>query len=184
MLGEHIYLIDNNRLKVFTWPEYELLRTVDLETTVANDLAVTGEGVIYVSDTAKHQVIRLVPGGTQSVLTGQAQFKGANGMAIKDGQLYVGGERLWRVDLDKGSVETIGPDWLADIDGIEFEPDGTMQITPVAGPLVRFHGETEAEIISGPGISSANHGYAADLRLALIPTGYDNTVIAIKIPSR
>ena len=58
-----------------------------------------------------------------------------------------------------------------------------MQITPVAGPLVRYHGEDDVEVLGGPGISSANHGYAASLQLALIPTGFDNTVIAIRIPA-
>jgi len=30
-------------------------------------------------------------------------------------------------------------------------------------------------------VSSANHGYAPSLGLALIPTGFDNTVIAIRV---
>jgi len=78
-------------------------------------------------------------------------------------------------------VEIIGPEWLGDIDGIEIEADGTLQITPVAGPLVRYRNEQDIEILAGEGISSANHGYAAGLKLALIPTGFDNTVIAIRI---
>lgn len=182
MLGSRLYLVDNNRLKIFDWPEYKLRKTIDLETSVANDLAVLPDGTVYVTDTAKHQVIMLSPDGNQSVLTGKAQFEGANGIAYDKGSLYVGGKRLWKVDLEDESVATIGPEWLADIDGIELEPDGTIQITPVAGPLVRYRGETDLEIYAGPGVSSANHGFATDLRLALIPTGYDNTVIAIRIP--
>lgn len=182
MPGDRLYLVDNNRLKIFNWPEFDLLQTTDLETAVANDLAVSDEGVVYITDTARHQVMRLSPDGKQSVLTGQAQFKGANGIAIKGHYLYIGGERLWRLDLRDNSVKTIGPEWLADIDGIEFEPGGTLQITPVGGPLVRYHNDGDVEIIAGPGISSANHCFAARLHLALIPTGFDNTVIAIRVP--
>lgn len=181
MLGQRLYVIDKNRLKIFDWPNYELQKTIDLDTTVANDLAVASDGTVYVTDTAKHKVIRLQPDGSQSVLTGEARFPGANGIAIAGGDLYIGGKRLWRLNLPGGAVETLGPEWLADIDGIEFETDGTMQVTPVAGPLVRFRGDDDIEIIEGPGISSANHGYAASLGLALIPTGYDNTVIAVRI---
>lgn len=155
--------------------------TISLETSVANDVAVAVDGTIFVTDTARHQVIELRPDGAHVVFTGAAQFKGANGIALHDGYLYIGGERLWRVDLRSLAVESIGPDWLADIDGIEFETDGTMQVTPVGGPLVRFRAGEGAEIIAGEGISSANHGYAANLKLALIPTGYDNIVIAIRI---
>jgi hypothetical protein len=89
---------------------------------------------------------------------------------------------LWHIDLRDNTVTRIGPGWLADIDGIEQEADGTLQVTPVAGPLVRL--AADVEVLGGDGVSSANHGYAANLALALIPTGYDNTVIALKVLPR
>jgi len=95
----------------------------------------------------------------------------------------VGGEQLWRISLDDSKVELAAPEWVADIDGIEFEPDGSMQITPVAGPLIRFPKQGEIQVLAAAGVSSANHGYASNLGLALIPTGFDNTVIAIRISS-
>jgi hypothetical protein len=98
------------------------------------------------------------------------------------GALYVGGTYLWRVDLSTGATERIGPEWLADIDGIEFEADGTVQVTPVGGPLIRLLKNERTQVLVGEGISSANHGYLAEKRLALIPTGFDNTVIAIRVP--
>jgi hypothetical protein len=181
LVGDRLNVVDNNRLKVFRWPGYELLETIDLETSVANDVAVAPNGVVYVTDTARGQVIQLLPDGTQSVFIGEARFAGANGIALDHGWLYIGGKRLWRVNLQGHQVETIGPEWLADIDGIEFESDGTLQVTPVGGPLVRYRSDSDIEILAGDGISSANHGYAANLGLALIPTGFDNTVIAIRI---
>ncbi len=60
-----------------------------------------------------------------------------------------------------------------------MEPDDTLQVTPVGGPLVRLG--SSIEILGGDGVSSANHGYAHKLGLALIPTGFDNTVIAIRV---
>lgn len=180
--GDQLYVVDNNRVKVFRWPEFEFLETIELETSVANDIAVAPDGTIYVTDTAKHHVVLRRPDGTRSILNVESQFRLANGIELHGKWLYVGGERLWRVDLERMSVETVGPEWLADIDGIEFESDDTLQITPVAGPLIRYRSDDEIEILAGPGVSSANHGFAPALGLALIPTGYDNTVIAIRIP--
>ncbi len=180
-VGERLYVVDTNRLIVFLWPSFEQRETIDLDTSVANDVAVTSSGVAYVTDTAEHKVLVVDRNGKQSILTGNPQFQGANGIELHAGKLYVGGQRLWRVDLDDGSVETIGPDWLSDIDGIEFETDGTLQVTPVAGPLIRFRGEDDFEVLGGEGVSSANHGYATNLGLALIPTGFDNQVIAIRV---
>ncbi len=180
MRDDRLHVVDNNQVKIFRWPGYELLETIALDTTVANDVAVAADGTMYVTDTARHQVVKRTMEGTQSLLSGQ--FNGANGIEFDGDALYVGGERLWRVDLDDGSVTTIGPEWLTDIDGIEIEDDGTLQITPVAGPLVRYRSDEDAEILGGEGVSSANHGYSASLGLALIPTGFDNTVIAIRLP--
>lgn len=181
LADERLYVVDSNQLRVFRWPGYAPLRTFQLRTTVANDVAVAADGTAYVTDTARHQVIRLQPDGTQTVLLDEARFTGANGIALAGDQLYVGGERLWRVDLLTGGVSTIGPSWLADIDGIEIEADGGLQLTPVGGPLVRYRHDDEIEVQTGDGISSANHGYAPALRLVLIPTGFDNTVIAIRL---
>lgn len=181
LADDRLHVIDNNRLRVFRWPGYEPLEIIDLETTVANDVAVTTNDIAYVTDTAKHVVVEVDLRSGQSVFTGEAQFKGANGIELFGNYLYIGGERLWRVDIEKETVETLGPEWLSDIDGIEFEADGTLQVTPVAGPLIRFRGENDFDVLGGDGVSSANHGYAPKIGLALIPTGFDNTVIAIRL---
>jgi hypothetical protein len=136
---------------------------------------------MYVSDTAGNSVLEIGKDGAQSVLTGKPQFQGANGIHVNGDTLYVGGSRLWQVDLKDLSVTTIGPEWLTDIDGIEMERNGTLQVTPVGGPLVRLCNHDHLEILGGEGISSANHGFAENLGLALIPTGFDNTVVAIRI---
>jgi len=181
LVGDRLHIVDNNQVKILRWPGYETLATIALETAVANDIAVGWDDNIYVTDTARHEVVVISPELEQSILTGQAQFKGANGTHVNGDDLYVGGERLWHVDLRDNTVTRIGPEWLVDIDGIEQEADGTLQITPVAGPLIRL--ATEIEVLGGDGVSSANHGYAPNLGLALIPTGFDNTVIAIRVTS-
>lgn len=184
LVDDLLHVVDNNQVKIFHWPEYELRSTIALETAVANDIAVARDHTIYVTDTARHEVVVISEELEQSVLTGIAQFKGANGIHISDDDLYVGGEQLWHVDLRDNTVTMTGPDWLVDIDGIEMEAAGILQITPVGGPLIRL--DTQIEVLGGAGISSANHGYAAKLGLVLIPTGFDNTVVAIdmKAPGR
>ena len=74
------------------------------------------------------------------------------------------------------AVEVVGPPWLADIDGIGLEADGTLQATSGS--------ETEFEILGGAAISSANHGFSRELGLALIPTGFDNQVIVVRVDAR
>ena len=174
-----LHIVDNNQVRVLRWPGYEPVRTIALETQVANDIAVGPDDTIYVTDSARGEVVVVSAGLEHSVLTGQPQFPGANGIHLNEDDVWVGGGRLWHVDLRDLSVTTVGPDWVGGIDGIEQEADGSLQVTPVGGPLVRL--TDNIEIFGGAGISSANHGYAERLGLALIPTGFDNTVIAIRV---
>lgn len=180
LANNRLYVVDNNSVKVLRWPGYAPLRTILLETVVANDLAVGDDDSIYVTDSARGEVVIVHPDLEQSVLTGEPQFAGANGIHVNGDDLWVGGGRLWHVDLRDNTVTTIGPRWVGGIDGIEQEADGTLQVTPVSGPLIRL--ADEHEVYTAEGVSSANHGWAENLRLALIPTGFDNTVIAIRVP--
>ena len=179
LVDGRIYIVDANRIRVLAWPGFEQQSTIALETTVANDIAVSEDHTIYVTDTARGEVIVIARDAEPELLIGEARFPGANGIEILGSDLYIGGERLWHVDLEDRTVTTISPEWLADIDGIEFEADGTLQITPVGGPLIRL--VEPVEVLGGDGVSSANHGYAPNLGLALIPTGFDNTVVAIRL---
>jgi hypothetical protein len=180
---DELHIIDANRVSSFTWPGFKTIRDIPLQTKVANDITAAPDGTLYISDTAAGQVIKLAPDGQQQVLTTAVRFTGANGIEFgPDNKLYVGGERLWQVDLETKQAKIFGPEWLTDIDGIEFEPNGIIQVTPVGGSLVRLFKDGSAQIISGEGVSSANHGFAEKAGLVLIPTGYDNSVIAIRLP--
>lgn len=176
-----LYVVDNNRIKIFGWPDFEHHETIELTTKVANDIAIGGDGSIYITDTADGLVVHIGADRSQSIFTDKAQFPGANGIAINNTHVFVGGARLWKVALADQGIETVGPEWLADIDGIEFEGADILQITPVGGPLVRLRDNEVINILGGDGVGSANHGYAAALGLALIPTGFDNQVIAIRL---
>ena len=177
-----IYVVDSNRLALIRWPEFEFRGYSPIDTAIANDIAIAPEGPAYVTDTAAGKVLEITIDNLQRALTVEGRFPGANGIAINGDNLYVGGERLWKVHLPTNEVTTIGPFWLAHMAANEIEPDGTLQITPVSGPLIRYRGDDDIEILGGDGVSSANHGYAPDFGLALIPTGFDNRVIAIRVP--
>ena len=174
-----LYVVDNNQVKTFRWPGYEPISTITLDTAVANDIAIGLDDSIYVTDTSRGEVVVVTPDLDQQVFIEAALFPGANGIHIRNDNMYVGGESLWHVDLVDLAVTKIGPDWLTDIDGIEQETDGTLQVTPVGGPLIRL--DDNVEVLGGDGVGSANHGYAEHLGLALIPTGFDNEVIAIRL---
>ena len=148
-----LYVVDMNRVRIFRWPGFEPLSEIALETKVANDIAVGDDDSIYVTDSARGEVVVISPELEQSVLTGEPQFPGANGIHVNNDDLWVGGGRLWHVDLRDNAVTTIGPLSIGGIDGIEQESDGTLQVTPVAGPLIRLTDEYEVLIVDDSSIA-------------------------------
>ena len=125
---DKIYVVDNNRVKSFSWPTFERISEIQLKTEVANDIAVSADGTIYVSDTSSGAVFTLTGDGLSQKIQSTIEFSGANGLAFsQDGALYVGGAQLWRINPRNGDAKIAGPRWLKDIDGIEFEQDGPFR---------------------------------------------------------
>jgi len=56
-----------------------------------------------------------------------------------------------------------------------------MQVTPVGGSLVRLRDGALTEVTGGESITSAEHGYLPAAGLALFPSGFGNTVIALRL---
>lgn len=179
-----VYVVDANQVRVFDWPVLSPAEVIRLPTRVANDIAVASDGTLYVTDSATHGVYRRSPDGTGDWMSSSGDFRFANGLHLQHDVLWVGGERLWRVSLADESVRTIGPPWLRDIDGIELEADGTLQVAIVGGPFLQLEDDGEIVLRADPRISSTNHAYLAGRRLAVIPTGYDNLIVAIRLPKR
>lgn len=177
-----LFVVDRNRVRQFAWPGFEAVKLIELPTRAANDVAVAADGTIYVSDSAAASVVVVSPDGEAETLAADVEFVDANGLALDAGDLLIGGLRLWRYNLATAETTTVGEPWLADIDGIELETDRTLQLAPVGGPVVRLFADDSSEVLGGDGVSSANHGYSGRLRLAVVPTGFDNTVIALRIP--
>lgn len=178
---ERLYVVDRNTVRVYVLADLSAEATIALPSRVANDIAVREDGTLLVTDTAAGHVYVVSPSSAISTLTPQPAFPGANGIAVDHDVLWVGGERLWRIDLESLGVEVIGPAWLTDIDGIEVVDAHVLQVTPVDGPLVQLVDGVVTSVTAVEGVGSANHGYQASTGLVLIPTGYDNQVVAFRV---
>jgi sugar lactone lactonase YvrE len=105
---------------------------------LANDMALDGDGSLYVTNTFAPQILRLKPGATEFevLVENEALGKGLDGIAFgSDGNLYVntfmGGE-LFRIAMDRGvagevsKLETTRP--LTFPDGLKAYKDGFLMV--------------------------------------------------------
>ena len=181
--GRKLYVTDLDKVQVI-----DLERGVVIEALGPypdaksfNDIAVDDGGTVYVSDSARHKIIKIKDGKSQPYPDDAANFKFANGLHIKGTQLYVGGEKLWGIALGTGEIREMKIEGLADIDGIETDGQDGLTVSVVGGDVWHIPVDKAPVIWTAPGLSSTNHAYLPKLNLVLVPTGYDNTVIAFQV---
>lgn len=156
-----------------------------------NDVAVDGEGRVYVSDTATNTIWRLDGEAFEAWIEDEG-LKGPNG-------LYVDGERLivaaWgegegadaeglghlvEVSITEETVATLGSgEPVGNLDGLEAENADTFLVTDWGGGgLYRIHASGEAELLVDLPQGSADIGYMRDEGIVLVPLMMDGRLAA------
>lgn len=186
ILDRTLYVTDLDKVQVINLDRGEIVSTLGsfADAKAFNDLAVTPDGTIYVSDSARHKVIKIQDGIPTPFPNDTTEFKYANGMHLDENRLYIGGDRLWVIDLQSMHVEPIDVQGLSDIDGIETDGHGGLTASIVGGDVWHLPKEGVPAVWTARGVSSTNHAYLPDNDFVIIPTGYDNTVIAFQAPVR
>lgn len=177
-----LYVVDIDRVHVFDTYTREVERTFGpyANARAFNDIAISEDGRVFVSDSARHQVFELTDETETAFPSPGQRFQSANGMHIERGALYVGGEKLHRIDLESLSVEKVKLRGVKDIDGVEGDGDGGLTLSIVGGGVWHMSENGALEFWTAEGLSSTNHAYLPDLNLVVVPTGYDNTIVAFK----
>ena len=70
---------------------------------------------------------------------------------------------------------------LADIDGIEGDGEGGLVVSIVGGNIWHVPIDGPPVEYTAEGLSSTNHLYLPETRQAIVPTGFDDTIIAFRL---
>ena len=183
IFGNELFVTDFDVVQVVNLASGEIVRTLtpDEPAGAFNDIAIDGAGNVYVSDSAKNRVFGFRPDGESFLPLGAALFSFANGMHIVGDTLFIGGEKLWKVDLPEGAVTEISNPELSDIDGIESDASGGLVISIVGGDVFHRDQDGALQIWTTDDLGSTNHYFDVEKSQVIMPTGYDNTVIAFTI---
>lgn len=163
--------------------------------TLLNDLTVTKDGDLLVSDTLRGAVYRVdVKTGSFERLA--AGIPGANGIAAGNGHVYVaglgadfGGGDLFELDGSGHALRLEGsPHGI--FDGLAILSDGRLLVSdwvaidhPVAGSFVYFGEEGAEEVNIGEEIHGpADFAYDAPNNTVWIPATLEGRVLALKLP--
>lgn len=150
-----------------------------------NDIAVDENGAVYITDMHSNKIYRLTDNKV-SVWSDSARLVTPNGLALKNGKLIVGiKDAILSIDLkDKSiSVEVEGR-YTGGTDGLKPAGEDKYIISDWAGKVRLVGKNTETVILSdttGQKINAADIEYIPGKKMILIPTFFDNRVVAYKL---
>jgi len=148
-----------------------------------NDIDIDSNGVIYISDTWKGKVFSMVNGKTEEWLNGP-QFEGANGLYCTGSDLYVGSKNaLLQVNTITKAVSVFAEN-TGGIDGLKSIGADTFLFSDWSGSVFKVSRKGSKELLLNTSplkINAADIEYIPASHLLLIPTFFDNRVMAYEI---
>lgn len=146
-----------------------------------NDVTVCPNGYVYVSDMMTKK-IHILKDGVFSVWFQSELFNRPNGLFAEKGKLFVGDHKIFSIDLNsKEMIVTI--ENAGGVDGLEKTHDGDFIFSHWAGRVFLYKNNQIIKLLdtSEQNINSADIDYALKPRLLLVPTFFDNRIVAYKI---
>lgn len=146
-----------------------------------NDVTACLNGMIFVSDTRTAKIHVLHQGEFKIWMEGKP-FKSPNGLLAEKGKLYVGDENIYEVDILTQKVELLIEN-AGGVDGLIKNNEGEFVYSNWPGRIfISRNGESIKLLDStDQSINTADIGFAPKYNLVLVPTFFDNRVVAYKI---
>jgi sugar lactone lactonase YvrE len=161
-----------------------------------NDVAVGGDGTVYVSDMMGNKIYA-VKDGKASVFVEGDQLEHPNGILVDGDRMIVGGwggpikpdfstetpGNLFAIDMKSKQKTAITKQPLGNIDGLESDGSGGYVVTDyLKGEVIRVSstGETRSVAKFMPG--TADIGFMAGHNMVIVPHMNENRVAAYTLP--
>ena len=146
-----------------------------------NDVAACGNGMILVSDTRTAKIHALVNGSLTLWMEG-GPLETPNGLFTEMGKLYIGDKNIYEVDIKTKEIKQIIAD-AGGVDGLEKNNAGEFVFSNWPGRVFVHRNGKNIKLLdtTAEEINTADLDFALKLDLVLVPTFFDNKVVAYKI---
>jgi sugar lactone lactonase YvrE len=179
-----LYVTDIDELVEIDIETGEIINKFSAENAVfLNDITVNDSGNVYVSDmSAENSVIYKFSDGKLEVWLQDEQISQPNGLFAEKGKLFVGtGDGFLKsVDLTDQSITTLAKTGFG-IDGVQGDGKGNFLVSDWQGKTVFVSSSGEVRELmntTDANINSADIEFIPEKQLLLIPTFFDNRVVA------
>jgi hypothetical protein len=177
-----LYVSDINQLVEIDIENGEIIKKYDAPNAVfLNDVTACNNGMIFVSDTRTAKIHVLENGEFKVWLEGKP-FENPNGLMAEKGKLFVGDNNIYEVDISTKNIKKIIEE-AGGVDGLEKNNEGDFVFSNWPGIIfihrngknIKLYDTTAEEL------NTADLDYDLKHNLILVPTFFDNRIIAFKI---
>ena len=146
-----------------------------------NDVTVTASGTVFASDNRAVKIY-VLKDNKLSVWKEGEPFKNPNGLFAEGEKLFVGDVNIYEVDLKTKTTKVLIED-AGGVDGLEKNTKGEFVFSNWPGRIfiqrggktIKLHDSVEQEI------NTADIDFAIILNLVLVPTFFNNKIVAYRI---
>ncbi len=146
-----------------------------------NDVSACKNGMIFVSDTRTAKIHVLKSGAFRVWMSGEP-LETPNGLMAENGKLFIGDKNIYEVDIKTQKIKMIIED-AGGVDGLVKNNNGEFVFSNWAGRIfinhngenIKLHDSTKEKI------NTADLDFDKKHDLVIVPTFFDNRVVAYKI---
>lgn len=181
-----LYVADLSELVVIDISKGVIETTIPMNATGLNDITISPDGILYVSDSRMKKVHRVplhAPALNETIVD-STQLKGPNGLLYHNQTLYVlDAGSMYKLDKS-GVLIKISEGMEGGTDGIEPVADKEFIVSTWSGVVYYIKGDGSKEVLMDgreKKINSADIGYDGKNRIVYVPTFWRNTVAAYEL---
>ena len=179
-----LYVTDIDRIHIINIEAGKIIKTIDVEgAKFLNDMAPNPNGYVYISDMQNNHIL-VYDGISITVWLEDEKLISPNGLSFFKGYLYVGTkDKLLKVEPVEKKVR-VHNEQTGSIDGLICLGPNKFVISDWAGRIMLINSTNKIVLqnTAEAKIQAADLGYIPDKDLILIPTFFDNRVVARKLP--
>ena len=180
----NLYVVDRTTLNIIDTKKDEIIEKIQLEGLKGpNDIAISGEGIVYISDMPGNSIFKYENGKLEKWLD---SVDAPNALLFENNRLFIGvNGKVLLVNPSNKSVHTfVEFERSALIDGIQSDGNGDYLISDYNGKLYFVTSAGKRTLLlntATPGIQTADFTYIPEKKIIIIPTFFNNSIVVYKL---
>lgn len=182
MRDNTLYVADMDQVVTIDTRTGTILSRIQIEGAQGlNDISISQDGSLYVSDSRARRLYRIEQGAATVFLS---DLKGPNGVLCQGNKLFIlDAGTLYSVKADK-SLEKLAEGMEGGTDGVEEVKPGEYIVSCWQGLVYHVSGSGKTELLldtRSDKINAADIGYDAVKKIIYVPTFWKNSVVAYEL---